>query len=64
MYRWRESAGTLWGLLCLRKPAQRSVRASTVEEGGRERWVRGRAMAAPEERGFFGGAVGEVGFNT
>lgn len=28
-----------------------------MEVGGRGGWVRGRAMAAPEEAGFFGGAV-------
>ena len=49
----------------LRKPAQRPVAASrTVEVGmaarsaaGRGGWVRGRALAAPEERESSRGAV-------
>ena len=46
----------------LRKPAQRPAAASrTVEVGGRGGWVRGRAMAAPEERESSRGAVGGGG---
>ena len=40
-------------LSCLRKSAQRAVRASrTVEVGGRGGWVRGRAVASPSGPDF------------